>query len=387
MFNNFITAGCSFTAGNSVIEEVTRSPSVWPDFLVSWIDAKVFYNIGITGGGNCAMCDSLIYLLETKKYINPGNTLIGINITGLDRIDTMCAVDHPNDTNRFSWKHDFGFSWINEGGFTCQIPPFNGDLQKHIGLEQIHLLNALAVTKCLTYLESHKFSYFFMVMDDQVIQDSPPWFLDFLNCRKKKWITFGNHNTMHSFAKENCLLEEDGFHPSNAGHKLIADAAIEQLVDNNLLTTVKGETMPAKILICGLPGSGKTTLAKPFADLIGGVHINADEVRTKYDDWDFSLRGRIRQAQRMQHLADGVVMAGKVAVCDFVCPTEAVRGEFNPDFTVWMDTIKESKYEDTNKIFEKPSSVDYHVSKWFDDTHEALMLAVKRYQKWKETNV
>ena len=180
MFNNFITAGCSFTAGNSVIEEVTRSPSVWPDFLVSRIDAKVFYNIGITGGGNCAMCDSLIYLLETKKHINPTNTLIGINITGLDRIDTMCAVGHPNDTNRFPWKHDFGFSWINEGGFTSQIPPFNGDLQKHIGLEQIHLLNALAVTKCLTYLESHKFSYFFMVMDDQVIQDSPPWFLDFL---------------------------------------------------------------------------------------------------------------------------------------------------------------------------------------------------------------
>ena len=69
-----------------------------------------------------------------------------------------------------------------------------------------------------------------------------------------------------------------------------------------------------KILIFGLPGSGKTTLAKPFAELIGGIHINADVVRTSYDDWDFSPEGRIRQAQRMRHLADGVVMAGKIAV-------------------------------------------------------------------------
>jgi len=83
-----------------------------------------------------------------------------------------------------------------------------------------------------------------------------------------------------------------------------------------------------KILIFGLPGSGKTTLAKPFAELIGGLHLNADEVRTRYDDWDFSLEGRIRQAQRMRYLADGVVMAGGIAIADFVCPTEHAREEF-----------------------------------------------------------
>jgi len=116
-----------------------------------------------------------------------------------------------------------------------------------------------------------------------------------------------------------------------------------------------------KILIFGLPGSGKTTLAKPFAELIGGVHINADEVRTRYDDWDFTQDGRMRQAQRMRHLADGVVMAGKIAVADFVCPTENARAEFKPDYTVWMDTIKEGKYEDTNKMFEAPSKYDFKV--------------------------
>lgn len=77
-----------------------------------------------------------------------------------------------------------------------------------------------------------------------------------------------------------------------------------------------------KILIFGLPGSRKTTLAKPFAELIGGIHINADVVRKKYDDWDFTPEGRIRQAQRMRHLADGVVLAGKIAVADFISTHE-----------------------------------------------------------------
>lgn len=139
-----------------------------------------------------------------------------------------------------------------------------------------------------------------------------------------------------------------------------------------------------KILIFGLPGSGKTTLAKPFAELIGGVHLNADEVRTKYDDWDFTPEGRMRQALRMRYLADGVVMSGRIAVADFVCPTEASRLNFAADYTVWMDTIKQGRYEDTNKLFETPIyNVDYHVSKWFEDTHKQLMPVV---QRWKENH-
>ena len=136
-----------------------------------------------------------------------------------------------------------------------------------------------------------------------------------------------------------------------------------------------------KILIFGLPGSGKTTLAKPFAELIGGVHINADEVRTHYDDWDFTPEGRMRQAMRMRFLSDGVVRAGKIAVTDFVCPTEAARKEFDPDYTVWMDTIKEGRFEDTNKMFEQPPQCDYHVAKWFEDTHVQLLEVVKSYME------
>ena len=138
-----------------------------------------------------------------------------------------------------------------------------------------------------------------------------------------------------------------------------------------------------KILIYGLPGSGKTTLAKPLANLMNGVHINADAVREAYDDWDFTPEGRVRQAQRMRLLADGVVMAGKIAVADFVCPTNAVREMFDPDFIVWMDTIKEGRYADTNAIFETPDVVDYHVKEWFEDTHEVLMPVL---QRWMERN-
>tara|TARA_R110000803_G_scaffold97872_1_gene165960 strand:- start:190 stop:624 length:435 start_codon:yes stop_codon:yes gene_type:complete len=139
--------------------------------------------------------------------------------------------------------------------------------------------------------------------------------------------------------------------------------------------------MVNKILIFGLPGSGKSTLAEPFANLIGGVWLNADAVRKEYNDWDFSPEGRMRQAQRMRFLADGVVKAGKIAVADFVCPTEAARTEFAPDFTVWMDTIKEGRFEDTNKMFEIPRQCDYHVYKWFDDTHEQLAKVVLTYME------
>lgn len=134
-----------------------------------------------------------------------------------------------------------------------------------------------------------------------------------------------------------------------------------------------------KILIFGLPGSGKSTLAEPLAQLLGGVWINSDDVRSEYDDRDFSLSGRIRQAERMKYLADGVILAERIAVADFVCPTRETRSIFKPDFTVWMDTVTSCEYEDTLAMFEPPERVDYHVSAWFNDTHAELCRVVNNY--------
>tara|TARA_B110000495_G_C22667601_1_gene394777 strand:+ start:134 stop:556 length:423 start_codon:yes stop_codon:yes gene_type:complete len=134
-----------------------------------------------------------------------------------------------------------------------------------------------------------------------------------------------------------------------------------------------------RILICGLPGSGKTTLAEPFAELINGIWINADKVRTRYDDQDFTVDGRVKQAYRMRHLADGVQLAGKIAVADFVCPTNETRNIFNADYTIWMDTIKEGRFNDTNLIFENPKNYNYHVREWFDNTHNELLKVVSNY--------
>ena len=134
-----------------------------------------------------------------------------------------------------------------------------------------------------------------------------------------------------------------------------------------------------KILICGLSGSGKTTVAKPLSELINGIHINADNIRTKYDDWDFSIDGRIRQAERMLHLSDGVEIAGKIAIADFIAPTERIRQIYNADYTIWMDTIDNSSYPDTDQIFEPVTQCNYHVKKWFTDTHAQLLLVVQNY--------
>ena len=116
-----------------------------------------------------------------------------------------------------------------------------------------------------------------------------------------------------------------------------------------------------KILIMGLPGSGKTTLAKNLVPMFNAVWLNADEVRKEADDWDFSTEGRMRQANRMNTLAQEAVDNNRVVVADFICPTESTRQNFKADYTIWMDTIEVGRYEDTNTLFEPPSEYDFRV--------------------------
>ena len=112
----------------------------------------------------------------------------------------------------------------------------------------------------------------------------------------------------------------------------------------------------------GLPGSGKTTLAKRLVEMFNAVWLNADEIRKEADDWDFSEEGRKRQSLRMWSFAEEAVDANRTVVADFICPTEETRKQFDANYTVWMDTIKEGRFEDTNKLFEEPSKYDFKVT-------------------------
>ena len=129
----------------------------------------------------------------------------------------------------------------------------------------------------------------------------------------------------------------------------------------------------------GLPGAGKTTLANELAPMINAKRLNADEVRKAADDWDFSPEGRKRQAKRMADLALKLKEEGNYVVADFICPTPVARSLFPADYVVWVDTIKEGRFDDTNKMFVKPDKFDFHVT-----SQDAKNWAPKIYEDLKK---
>ena len=132
------------------------------------------------------------------------------------------------------------------------------------------------------------------------------------------------------------------------------------------------------ILIMGLPGSGKTTLANELGPMLNAKRLNADEVRRAANDWDFSEEGRKRQSKRMADFARELKNEGNYVVADFICPTPEARKLFPADYTIWVDTIKEGRFDDTNKMFVKPEKFDFHVT-----TQDAKNWAPKIYEEIK----
>jgi len=130
-----------------------------------------------------------------------------------------------------------------------------------------------------------------------------------------------------------------------------------------------------RILIMGLPGSGKTHLAVRLQQhLKDCAWYNADAIRKMADDWDFSPSGRFRQAERMNMLATFEGTRGRTVICDFVCPTIETRKLFDHDIMIWMNTIEESRYKDTNQMFENPDNATYTV-KGFQSDEEITKFA------------
>ena len=116
------------------------------------------------------------------------------------------------------------------------------------------------------------------------------------------------------------------------------------------------------ILVMGLPGAGKTTLANELAPLLKAKRVNADEIRRAANDWDFSEEGRIRQSRRMAENAIKLKNEGNYVIADFICPTPEARNLFPADIIIWVDTIKEGRFDDTNQMFVKPEKYDFHVT-------------------------
>ena len=125
-----------------------------------------------------------------------------------------------------------------------------------------------------------------------------------------------------------------------------------------------------KILVMGLPGSGKTWLSEQLQVRLNCAWYNADKVRAMANDWDFSHMSRLKQAYRMKSLADIEKSYDRTVICDFVCPLDITREIFDADITIWMNTIIAGRFQDTNKIFEDPSQYTYVVDHFM--THDEV---------------
>lgn len=135
----------------------------------------------------------------------------------------------------------------------------------------------------------------------------------------------------------------------------------------------------------GLPGAGKTTLASYLVPILNSAWLNADKLREETNNWDFSVNGRELQAKKIHKQSEKLEKENKFVIADFVCPTPKLRKIFSADYVIWMNTIKESRFSDTNQMFIPPEKVDYEINT-FNAKKWAKLIAddIKSIKKFKK---
>jgi hypothetical protein len=226
-YKNFITSGCSFTSGvvNATnLAELNDQAFSWPHYclLEMGLENSNFLNFAMSGGGNIAAFNNLVYYIESSNLIDASDTLIGINLTGLDRYDTICHTTHARsnyDLSARDVKEKLKFNWIIHG---------NNREKLDRGITELQIHNCLCILQGITYLESKNFDYFFMLMNDAIYYTAPDWFQKFLDARQHRWVKFGSIVGMAEFVMQQQVTTPDG-HPSKVGHKMLSKQVIAHL--------------------------------------------------------------------------------------------------------------------------------------------------------------
>ena len=252
MPDRLLIGGCSFTDSPNNLQALKADPCGWVSNLVlKYPQIRFINNVAISGGGTHAMVQNLSYMLSGTNWFPPEKTLVLFDITGLERVDLMVSEQHP-DRNDFSHVNiTLPFAWITSGGWfgpdhikdfrspltglrTGHSKAMIDELQKNQEYEQVVLDNSLGVMNLIMSLAHRGYRYYFMIMDDQVLQDAPDFFQKFLDGQDQHWIKFDPYLSMFAYTRALSMLDTDQFHPSRQGHVKIAER-IAQTVDHHFV--------------------------------------------------------------------------------------------------------------------------------------------------------
>lgn len=234
-YDTFIATGCSFTSGvinarENLLVDWEMQAFSWPHytFLGLGPENKTFLNFAIPGGGNTQAMTNLIYFLEKNKNVNRNKLLVGFNITGLNRVDRITSINDPirnTDLSTRDISDKLNIGWRT--GESNSIIKNNKNVEIR---NEFDIFNCLIIIQAINYLENNNIDYFFMIMNNAIVDDSPEWFKKFLLLRKNNWVIFETYIGMYEFCRSKKLLDNTN-HPTRIGHQLLADYVLKFLND------------------------------------------------------------------------------------------------------------------------------------------------------------